>query len=246
ENHSVFQRYLNLYNRAVKEDVLNSNQTDGTFNGIFGDFSSTYWDNRKLLKNWTGKKGTNPPYTLADVIYNLNPNTKIIFLLRNPVQRLYSEYLFFKRGEKKSVDVFHAKVEAAIRRHLNCLKRHCLRYCSYFYFDGGIRLEVSLYHVYVEDYLRVLPRDQVKIVKTDNFSTNMRTVVTDVFRFLDTEIPSEETLTTICSIGKKNTNIKKYEEAGPMLPATNRLLSDFYKPHNEKLSLLLKETIDLD
>ncbi|XP_060559476.1 carbohydrate sulfotransferase 15-like [Ruditapes philippinarum] len=210
------------------------------------DFSATYWDNKMLLMNWTGKKGTNPPYTLADVIYNLNPNTKVIFLLRHPVERIYSEYLYFRKKEKKSADDFHAKIKAAIQRHWFCLKKHCLRYCSYFYVNEGIRLEVSIYHVYIEDYLRVFSRSQVKIVKTDNFSTNMKTVLTDVFRFLDIEIPSEETLTTICSFGKKNTNIKKYEMTGRMLPATNLLLSDFYKTHNEKLRLLLRENIDFD
>ncbi|XP_060557591.1 carbohydrate sulfotransferase 15-like [Ruditapes philippinarum] len=110
--------YLQLYDHIVTEDVLKSKQTNGRHSGIFGDFSGTYWDSNKLLMNWNDKNGKEaiPPFTISDVIHKLNPATKILFLLRNPVKRIYSDYLYFGKGKKDAND-FHAKIKAAIQRH---------------------------------------------------------------------------------------------------------------------------------
>ncbi|XP_045215807.2 carbohydrate sulfotransferase 15-like [Mercenaria mercenaria] len=236
---NTLSQYLRLFDRAVQTDIT-TKQRNGYYYSIFGDSScSNLWDNVVLLREWKKTGMTEKPYyTNANVIYNLTHTAKIIMLLRNPVTRLYSDYLAFTRRRVNAAD-FHEKVVFSVDHYKYCLKKHDERYCAYYYPNTGVRLTIGLYIIYIEDYLRVFPRNQIKILKTENYSENISSSLKDVFNFLEIGIPTESIMNSITGKGKINGNRRRQIESGKMLPKTHTLLSNFYQPYNEKLVKLL-------
>ncbi|XP_045194224.2 carbohydrate sulfotransferase 15-like isoform X2 [Mercenaria mercenaria] len=228
--------YLELFQDAVQKDITVIQQ-NGYYNSIFGDASvSTLWDNRYLLSNVFTANMTTPPYTNANVVYSLNPRTKIIVILRNPITRLYSSYLFFYKNT--SIVDFHRRVDTSVQIHNKCLKSNSLRYCAYFV-HGQIRLHIGLYYIYIEDYLRVFPRQQIKVLRLENFTRNIAGTMEEVFNFLEVGVPSEHIMQKITAQEKTNTNTRRLRIVGKMFPRTWTTLYNFYKPYNDRLVELL-------
>ena len=91
---------------------------------ITGDLSTVYLFNQK----------PNQPESTAERIYKHNPNTKLIVLLRNPIDRAYAHYL-------QDIKIGHIPIsytfEKAIKENPNILfwgkyKTHLQRYFRYF------------------------------------------------------------------------------------------------------------------
>lgn len=80
-----------------------------------------------------GNPPEGPPVVLADVLRAAQPDAKFIFILRNPTERLYSEYLYlddsWKSPDVKSPTDFHDRVENIIRTFQLCLENNTLRHC---------------------------------------------------------------------------------------------------------------------
>ncbi|XP_060603152.1 carbohydrate sulfotransferase 15-like [Ruditapes philippinarum] len=180
-----------------------------------------------------------PPFTNADVIRRLNPDAKIIIMLRNPVSRLYSEYLYF-REDGQSVEEFHNRVVSALYNMNDCFRKYSVRYCIYF-MGTGPRLQIGFYHIYIEDFFRAFPREQVKILKLENYSQQINDTMIDVYRFLGLDKPPDEAMTRIENKRQANERDTEDKQTGDMLPKTRHMLAEFYKPWNEKLVQLIGE-----
>jgi N-acetylgalactosamine 4-sulfate 6-O-sulfotransferase len=48
-----------------------------------------------------------------------------------------------------------------------------------------IRLCVGMYYIYVEDFLRVFPREQIKVIKSEEFAIHIAETMREVFKFLE-------------------------------------------------------------
>ncbi|XP_060607479.1 carbohydrate sulfotransferase 15-like [Ruditapes philippinarum] len=230
--------YLRYFDSAVQKDIVTSKQKNGRYNAIFGDCScSTLWDNWNLLNARMKRNMTLPPSTNANVIFDLNPNAKIIIMLRNPTLRAFSDYLYFnKKGG--SARTFHAKVARSIKKHRYCLRKGSLQYCAYLCRFMEIRLFVGMYYIYVEDFFRVFPKEQIKVIKSEDFAMNISETMKEVFKFLEVDHPKQELWKKI--IGQKKINERKEKNKHTeMLPETKEMLSRFYKPYNTELSRLL-------
>ncbi|XP_045202042.2 carbohydrate sulfotransferase 15-like [Mercenaria mercenaria] len=229
--------YLVYFDSAVQKDISRI-EADGYHNAIFGDCSaSTLWDNSNLLRAEKSKNMTTPPFTNANIIYHLNKHTKIIIILRNPISRLYSDYIYFNKEYASAAD-FHNRVVAMTGLFSSCLKIHSLRYCAYF-FHYTVRIHLGFYHVYIEDYLRVFPKEQIKIIKLEDYAKDKNKSMTDVFNFLGTGLPPKRLMEKIAQHAKANTNWQRKVEVGEMWQKTYKLLYDFYKPFNDQLVKLL-------
>ncbi|XP_053388331.1 carbohydrate sulfotransferase 15-like [Mercenaria mercenaria] len=180
---------------------------------------------------------TTPPFTNANIIYNLNPHAKIIIILRNPISRLYSDYIYFNKRIANAAD-FHSRVMSMIGSLTSCLKIHSLCYCAYF-LDYTVKIQIGIYHIYIEDFMRVFPKDQIKILKLEAFSKNKHKAMADIFSFLGTRLPSTSLMEKIAGRTEANTNFKRKAEVGEMWPQTYKLLYKFYKPFNDQLVKLL-------
>ncbi|XP_030842753.1 carbohydrate sulfotransferase 15 isoform X1 [Strongylocentrotus purpuratus] len=211
---------------------------------IIGDGSaSTFWDN-SLWDTWDGKRYEGPEYVTADVINVAQPDAKLIVILRNPVDRVYSDYLYFNPIHIVSVDHFHTMVVEVIDRFNTCLQTMSFRGCTYSIkqIDNQplhTRLLVGLYAVYVRDWFRVYPRDQLKIMRLEDWHINCTGLLPEVFDFLNLEKKSGKTIAQFCEKKLQNGNKVGLHAIGDMLPKTRKLLEDFYESPNKELSLLL-------
>nr|XP_054769290.1 carbohydrate sulfotransferase 15-like [Lytechinus pictus] len=207
--------------------------------------ASTFWDNKKW-KIWDGERYEGPTYVTADVIHAAQPDAKLLVILRNPVDRLYSDYLYFnpKLHVNTSVDLFHKEVVAVINRFNQCLKTMSFRGCVYSILEIQdprvyCRLLIGVYSVYVRDWFRAYPRDQLKIMRLEDWHVNCTGILPEIFDFLNLERIWNKQIERFCTERLENGNKAKLHSIGEMLPKTRKLLENFYARSNKELSLLL-------
>ncbi|XP_060594940.1 carbohydrate sulfotransferase 15-like, partial [Ruditapes philippinarum] len=239
-NRGNLSSYLEYFDYAVKWDITKV-EKENYHPMIFGDCSaSTLWDNRKLLQFHRDNRMKLPPFTNAEIVKKINPDAKIIIMLRNPVSRLYSEYLYF--GEDgESAEEFHKQVVSSLYYMNDCLRRYTVRYCTYF-MEPALRVQVGFYHIYIEDYFRAFPREQIKIIKVENYAQHIGDTMKDVYTFLGLDEPPAETMKLVMRKSHANTRDEEDKQPGEMLPQTRDVAcSIFIKPWNEKLVELIGE-----
>ncbi|XP_033746520.1 carbohydrate sulfotransferase 15-like [Pecten maximus] len=203
---------------------------------------SNLWDNRWWWNYMVNKDDTEPPaLTNAHYIHHFMPNLKIIIILRNPTSRLYSDYLYVSQG-KVSPEGFHEEVIREINSFQNCSRTHDIRYCVFRNsFDeknvtSKARLQNGFYAVFIEEYMKLFPREQFHIIRLEDYAKHNTEVMAGIFRFLnlrDLEKPMVET--------KINSSKSKGLNVGKMLPETEALVTEFYKPYTEHLADLLND-----
>ena len=192
---------------------------------------------------------------------------KIIVLMRNPVERLFSDFRFFALGKNGS-QYFHRLVQNGIIWWNKCVQTLPPYKCAFGrnytgtsvptlkpdgMFDwgdtemhghnGANRVRFSIYVIYIMKWLEVFPRKCFLFVKTEEYNQNPIKVLTDdIFPFLELETLSASALTDLHSVQKRGHVNKTKQMKFPMLPQTRQLLQDFYKPYNEQLVSLLNDT----
>jgi len=178
-----------------------------------------------------------PPLYLhpAYIIHKVQPGAKLIALVRDPTERLYSDWQFFnKKSDKKE---FHELVKNAVAQFKNCLdesdERSCLYSCKLI--AKSLRLNRGLYAPFLEDLYKVFPREKVLVMNFDYFTQHQLEANNEILRFLDmSEIESDK------SILKKAFYNRWFidDDDKIMLPETRKILDDFYGPFNKRLAIL--------
>ena len=113
---------------AEASKVIKNNPQSITFDAS----GSTLWDNSKLFPKFGGNKFSDPSSLNVHYIYHELPRAKCEVIIRNPVDRLYSEYLYFNRDTEKSPQMFHVLSRSAINEYTECMQNqqvsamHCL------------------------------------------------------------------------------------------------------------------------
>ncbi|XP_064024298.1 carbohydrate sulfotransferase 15 isoform X2 [Pogoniulus pusillus] len=208
----------------------------------FGEASaSTMWDNNAWIFFYDNSTEGEPPFLIQDFIHAFQPNAKLIIMLRDPVERLYSDYLYFASANKSAED-FHEKVSESLQLFESCVLDFSLRACVYNNSLNNampVRLQVGLYVVYLLDWLTVFDKDQILVLRLEDHASNMRYTMHMVFRFLDLGPLSEKQEAIITKSPASNTRRPEDRNLGPMLPTTKAILRDFYRPFNTKLAQVL-------
>ncbi|VDI26111.1 Hypothetical predicted protein [Mytilus galloprovincialis] len=129
--------------------------------------------------------------------------------------QVYSDYLYESQffGYNKTVEDFHL----------------------------AARLRVGMYYVFLEDWYRVFPKEQVMVIKFEEYMRNRIVYLKEVFKFLKLRpiSVSEENKQRKRSIS--NTRSKEDRQIGDMSKKTRILLQEFYHPFNKRLSILLND-----
>ena len=159
---------------------------------------------------------------VAKRIREFFPNGKIIVLLRNPIDRAYSNYfLGVRMGDEKR------SFEEAILEEMEHIKQYSEiqidEFLSQSYLGRG------LYALQLEIWFRYFKRENILIIKSEDFSKNTQRIMEQVFRFLD--LPNFKI---------KNTQKSNVAEYPNMEKKTRDLLREFFRPYNEKLYDMLK------
>ncbi|XP_067945784.1 carbohydrate sulfotransferase 15-like [Watersipora subatra] len=210
---------------------------------ITGDGSpnTMYWNDFRSIYSVTGSDAQGS--LVADHIAATLPQAKIIAILRNPADRLYSSYLFFNRFTGK-ID-FHDIVLRGIELFNNCIAHKQIRNCVY---DPELKEKVGstvnlmqgIYSEMLKDWLKVFPASQVHIVHFETYKQSELDSINKIFTFLDlTKVSPEEIIGQKIISQSKAFAGKSYEKAGQMLPQTRKLLETFYQPFNKALAQLL-------
>nr|AAC71691.1 B cell RAG associated protein [Homo sapiens] len=144
---------------------------------IIGEASaSTMWDNNAWTFFYDNSTDGEPPFLTQDFIHAFQPNARLIVMLRDPVERLYSDYLYFA-SSNKSADDFHEKVTEALQLFENCMLDYSLRACVYNNTLNNampVRLQVGLYAVYLLDWLSVFDKQQFLILRLEDHASNVK------------------------------------------------------------------------
>ena len=145
------------------------------------------------------------PERMAEVI----PQTRLIALLRNPVDRTYSAYYHRMRSGKET-RAFEEAIEAALGSP------------SYGHLSRAIYVDHLLH------WSRFYSDEHLLVLKSEDFFKRPQEILKRVLDFLD--LPDWEPEASEL-LDKRNTG--GYEQK--IDPATRRRLQDFFEPHNRRL-----------
>jgi len=154
----------------------------------------------------------------------LLPNAKIILLLRNPIDRAYSDYqMKFRNGVEtnsfeKALDVEEKILENEWEKMLEDENYFSLKFTVYGYKIKGKYLE------FIKNWKNFFPSNQLLIIKSEDFFKNPQEKTNDVLNFLNLEPMKLEHY----SVTRKG----NYER---MKPDTRKMLLDYFKPFNQEL-----------
>ncbi|MEM4245615.1 MAG: sulfotransferase [Candidatus Nanoarchaeia archaeon] len=165
----------------------------------------------------------------AERIKKLLPDVKLIALLRNPIDRAYSNYHTAVRiGAEKASFEEQIQKELALQNEDN--KENFARFIrqpSY--------LAKSIYADQLEIWFKLFNHSQILIITTEDLEKNPTKTLNQVFQFLN--LPSYEI---------KKPEHRKAANYEKMNANTRKLLIDYFKPHNERLYAMIGKRFDWD
>ncbi|XP_028916304.1 carbohydrate sulfotransferase 15 [Ornithorhynchus anatinus] len=239
--------YLDLFDFATHQIQHglegDSTKGHGKMNRIvIGEASaSTMWDNNAWNFFYDNGSAGEPPFLVQDFIHAFQPDAKLIVMLRDPVERLYSDYLYFASSNKSAED-FHEKVAESLQLFGNCLLEYALRACVYNNTLNNampVRLQVGLYAVYLLDWLAIYEKEQILVLRLEDHAANVRQTMHKVFQFLNLGPLDQKQEALVTRSPASNTRRPEDRSLGPMWPVTREILLAFYQPFNAKLAQVL-------
>jgi len=170
---------------------------------------------------------------VAQRILDVLPHVKIISILRNPVDRAYSNYyLGVRSGDEKRT------FENTIDSDLKLIQEHENDSKNDNYFEqiiGKSYLARGFYAEQLQLWMDKFPKEQLLVISSEDLASKTADTLTTIFDFLG--LPNHK----IKDLTKRNE--AKYP---PMNPDTRKTLVEYFKPHNEKLYSLLGRRFDWD
>jgi len=176
----------------------------------------------------------------ASTIYLLDPNTplrvnrmipnaKFIIILRNPVDRAYSNFNFQTKLHRETRTFEGAiRIELArIKEGQNLENSHNIENLSCSYVIPGI------YADQIKNWLNYFPKKQFFIIEMEELTKNPNVILQEIFNFLG----QENFLVT--KLEPKNVgNYQKMDQE------IRKLLLEFYSKHNERLYKIIGRRFD--
>jgi hypothetical protein len=183
----IDKNYKEGYNWYLKEYF-----TDVDDNKAIGEFTPSYFIIPKVSNR---------------IFKNLGKNLKFILILRNPVDRAYSQYLHAKRDlldELSFEDAISEEKNRLIKANLN---NDDISYIKYSYINGG------LYYEQIKRYLKIFPKNNIKLLIFENdIVNNIDDTIIEIEKFLNIEE------------NKLNTIIKSNPASQPRFKYINKFL----------------------
>ena len=184
---------------------------------LFFDVTSTYMEEELTAKN----------------VYEVNPNQKIIVILRNPVDRAYSHYHVNvkEKSEKRSF-------EDAVFEEMNRIKSERIiqnknKNLRVFTPNNIHYLKKGFYALQLKSWFKIFPREQILVLSTEEFQEDQNIIYKKIFDFLN--IPNMKIKST-----------EKMEKGNyiPMKHDTQNLLLDYFRQYNYELFELINSEFD--
>ena len=173
-----------------------------------------------------GEKSTNylESPRAAERIHQHLPRAKLLFILREPADRAYSNYLWSSMNGLESED-FETALDLEEQREREVPEQ--LRYARpHAYFSRG------LYAQLLQPYFRRFPREQILCLRYEDIMTKPQELARSLYEFLEISVPSENAATLGVSNPSRNTGT-------PLSSESLRMLQDRYAQPNHELEELL-------
>ena len=152
-------------------------------------------------------------------IWNYNRQIKLVILLRNPIDRAFAHWNMQRFKDREPLDFLDALKEEP-RRIAQPLTIESRRFA---YVDRGFYSE-QLEHVF-----QFFPREQVRIVKFEDFRDRKQETLNGIFEFLGVK--------PLRGVRDKDRNVVPYERA--MTPEERKYLSTIFAVEIAKLEQML-------
>lgn len=174
-----------------------------------------------------GEKSTNylENAHVAERIYRHIPHVKLIFLLREPGQRAFSNYLWSRMNGLETED-FRTALRLEKERSKNLPEN--LRYARPFDY-----LYRGFYAKHLAAYFKFFSKENILCLKTEDISDRPQVLIQRVHTFLEISFRSHD----VDNVGIVNRAEGSGEEM--IAPDTRAMLNEIYAKHNEELSKLL-------
>ena len=186
----------------------------------------TYEDGRRMM---TGEKSPyylyhpHAPRRASEIV----PGAKLIALLRNPVDRAYSNYHHQKRIGHEQLPTFEEAIAAEPDR-LRGEREKMLADAGYV--SSNHRrfsyLSRGLYAEQLREWRKFFAEDQIQVVRSEDLYRSTESTLKSILSFL--ELPDWQPDKNISEPSKK----PRYPA---MDPQTRRRLEDYFEPHNREL-----------
>ncbi|XP_067676202.1 carbohydrate sulfotransferase 15-like [Haliotis asinina] len=235
-NFSCFQDQFAEATQRIEETSTEA----GYHNMITGDGSPSDFSDFRGWPKIPQNAGLEKPVVLTPhLMRHVYTDPKFILILRNPTDRLYSDYMMM--GGLSAAD-FHEAVTGDIQIEENCMKNHTVEQCLYS-LDIARRLRTRIflgcYSVFMREWLKVFPREQFLILRTEDHDQDPKAQLTKVFNYLNLNY-TEEWITSIANIPHKRVSKKKILK-GSMLEKTRVLLDRFYSRYKKDMADILQD-----
>ena len=182
--HEYLQRHPDVFMPFYKEPHYFGADLDGS---RFRQFRGKPERYLKLFRDARDEKriGESSPWYLAsesaaEEIHAFDPNAKIIIMLRNPVDMMYSMWSQFRYSGNEQIETFEAALTAeADRRDGKRIRRaaHCLTGLQY--------RRMARFSSQVRRYFDRFGRANVKVIIFDDFRADTAAVYRDTLDFLE-------------------------------------------------------------
>ena len=169
----------------------------------------------------------------AKRIQKLLPNIKLITILRNPIDRAYSEYQDLVSSESNS-----PSFETFIENEINTRRKDSSLITEENFEIFNQKNSYLLKGIYVDQlkiWAGLFPKEQIFTLSTENLNSEPITALESVFQYLN--LPDYKI---------KNTRRQKQKKYVPMNSQTRKILIEFFKPHNERLFKFIGKKFDWD
>lgn len=173
-----------------------------------------------------GEKSTNYLESKASAlrIKENIPNVKLIFMLRNPIERAYSNYLWTKKNKLEQLSFKEAIIKEHERESEYTGNEKYSR--PYSYISRGI------YWKLLQPYFDLFPSENIKILEMDTFFKNPTSSKIDIFKFLKVK--------NINYNYDFNIKINSANDSAKLIDKEDyETLRKIYFPENQKLYLML-------
>jgi Sulfotransferase domain len=180
-------------------------------------FPAPYWkDGRMTITGEASPYMSNRrvPARMARVV----PQARLIALLRNPVDRAYSDYQMLTRKQREAL-TFEKAIRATKTEH----KEHVS------FDDDSKYLSRGVYVTQLRRWFKFYPREQMLVLKSEDFFEDPLGILKVVLDFLDLPDWEPEASKGISEMRHEG----DYQQG--MHAATRRRLEDYFEPHNRSL-----------
>lgn len=169
----------------------------------------------------------------ASQCHLLLPNAKIIVMVRDPVERSFSQYSHYKRFGEEHL-TFEEAIESEQERLEGAFENYLLNkyYWNWNYFKYGY-LAKSRYFEQLVPWYKLYGKSSIMVINSSDFYANTRETTNKVFNFLDLE---DHTLDSYPNMFESKKSSMSNE--------TRNKLTNYFKEHNKNLYQLIGQNFD--